>query len=190
MKYKLSDSNWKDVLEFTKNILGLDNTVKQTMDFICTRLVEIAGEKDSLSIVSDPFQEEYEQFTPDLVKIIMKSECLGGSLKFCILKKWKWVRQNLEDENLMFQMLLTIQFKDLDDSRMDEIVRVVKDWDISDDNWEVFKEVIANSKKERELECLMKKQLAKTKKLSRHEHFLNHDMFFGIPSGPELLFEF
>ena len=189
VKDKLSDSNWKDVLDYTKNILGLDNTVKQTMDFICTRLVEIAGEKDSLSIVSDPFQEEYEQFTPDLVKIIMKSECLGGSLKFCILKKWKWVRQNLEDEDLMFQMLLTIQFKDLDDSRMDEIVRVVKDWDISDDNWEVFKEVIANSKKERELECLMRKQLAKTKKLNRHEHFLNHDMFFGIPGDPELLFE-
>ena len=71
-----------------------------------------------------------------------------------------------------------------------EIVRLVKDWDISDENWEVFKEVIANSKKESELECLLKKQLAKTKKLSRHEHFLNHDIFFGIPSGPELLFEF
>ena len=59
-----------------------------------------------------------------------------------------------------------------------ELVRLVKDWDISDENWEVFKEVIANSKKESELECLLKKQLAKTKKLSRHEHFLNHDMFF------------
>ena len=89
----------------------------------------------------------------------------------------------------MFQMLLTIQYKDLDDSKMDEIVRVVKDWDISDEKWEVFKEVIANAKKERELECLMKKQLAKTKKLNRHEHFLNHDMFFGIPGNPELLFD-
>jgi len=189
VKEKLNDSNWKDVLDYTKNILGLDNTVKQTMDFICTRLVEIAGEKDNLSTESDPFQEEYEQFTPDLVKIMMKSECLGGSLKFCILKKWKWVRQSLEDEDLMFQMLLTIQFKDLDDSKMDEIVRVVKDWDISFENWEVFKEVIANSKKEREVESLMKKQLAKTQRITRHEHFLNHDMFWGIPGGPELMFE-
>ena len=112
-------------------------------------------------------------------------------LEVCILSKWKWLRQNLEDEDVMFLMLLTIEYKDLDDSRMDEIVRVVKDWDISDENWEVFKEVIAKSKKEKELECLLKKQLAKTKRLNQHEHFLNHDMLgmLGIPGNPELLFE-
>ena len=87
VKDKLSDSNWKDVLNYTKNLLSLD-MVKQTMVFICSRLVEIAGEKDSLSIESDPF-------------------------KFCILRKW------VGDEEQRFEMLLFIQFKDLDDSKVE-----------------------------------------------------------------------
>ena len=113
VKDKLSDSNWKDVLNYTKNLLSLD-MVKQTMVFICSRLVEIAGEKDSLSIESDPFQEEYCQFTPDLVKMMMmKRECFGGFFKFCILRKW------VGDEEQRFEMLLFIQFKDLDDSKVE-----------------------------------------------------------------------
>ena len=49
--------------------------------------------------------------------------------------------------------------------------------------------MIASAKKERELQCLIKKQLAKTKKLNQHEHFLNHDMLFGIPGDPEFIFD-
>ena len=56
-------------------------------------------------------------------------------------------------------------------------------------------EVVTSAKVERELESLMKKQQDKSFKtrqlLHRHHYgqFLNQDMFFEIPGGPDVVFE-
>jgi len=186
VKGKLSDSNWIDVLNYTKNILGLDKTVKDTIGYLCKRLREITGAKDSLYLQSDPYQNEYEQFSPDLMKIFMKSDGLGSCFKFCILRKWNY--KNSDEQDSTFNMLVEIQFKDLDDIKMGEIENEVKKWDISDENFECFKNVIKAAKKDRDMESLMREEFDKAKKLQRHEHFLNR-MVFGIPGDPDFLFE-
>jgi len=186
VKGKLSDSNWIDVLNYTKNILGLDKTVKDTIGYLCKRLREITGAKDSLYLQSDPYQNEYEQFSPDLMKILMKSDGLGSCFKFCILRKWNY--KNSDEQDSTFNMLVEIQFKDLDDIKMGEIENEVKKWDISDENIECFKNVIKTAKKDRDMESLMREEFDKAKKLQRHEHFLNR-MVFGIPGDPDFLFE-
>jgi len=186
VKGKLSDSNWIDVLNYTKNILGLDKTVKDTIGYLCKRLREITGAKDTLYLQSDPYQNEYEQFSPDLMKILMKSDGLGSCFKFCILRKWNY--KNSDEQDSTFNMLVEIQFKDLDDIKMGEIENEVKKWDISDENIECFKNVIKTAKKDRDMESLMREEFDKAKKLQRHEHFLNR-MVFGIPGDPDFLFE-
>jgi len=186
VKDKLSDSNWLDVLNYTKNILGLDNTVKDTIEYLCKRLMQFTGAKDTLYLQSDPYQNEYEQFSPDLMKILMKSDGLGSCFKFCILRKWNY--KNFDEQESTFNMLVEIQFKDLDDIKMGEIESEVKKWDISDENFECFKNVIKTAKKDRDMESLMREEFDKAKKLQRHEHFLNR-MVFGIPGDPDFLFE-
>jgi len=179
VKDKLNDSNWIDVLHYTENILGLDSTVKHTLEFICKRLKEMGGDMVSL------FQEEYEQFTPGLIKMMMKSENLGSSVKFCILRNW--ICKNLDKSGDTFRMLTLIKYKDLEDAKIDEIVGIVKNWDMSAEQWEGFNTVIGTAKNERDLESVLKEQLEKAKKLHSREHFF--DRFFGIPGDPELFFE-
>ena len=186
VKDKLNDSNWIDVLNYTKNILGLDTTVKDAIEFLCKRLLEMVGTKDTLNIQADPYQDDYEQFSPDIMKIVMESESLGSCFKFCILRKW--AGKNLEKQESTFYMLVKIKFKDLDDVKMGEIESEVKKWDLSDELLEMFLRLLDTAKKERELESLMKEQLDKRKQLQRHEHFLNR-MVFGIPGDPEFLLE-
>ena len=104
MKDKLNDTNCIHVLHYTENILGLDTTmVKQTMEFVCKRLMDMAGEKDSLALRSDPDQDaQQEQFTPDLVKIMMKSEHRGSCVKYNVRK---WISKNVEAVEKIFEML-------------------------------------------------------------------------------------
>ena len=90
----------------------------------------MVGEKENLNImVADPYQEEYEKFTPDLMKILIRNQILGSCFKFCILKKWGC--HNVEEQEKTWEMLLSIQYKDLDDVKMDEIHGELKKWDIS-----------------------------------------------------------
>eukprot|EP00092_Neocalanus_flemingeri_P039466 GFUD01042972.1.p1 GENE.GFUD01042972.1~~GFUD01042972.1.p1 ORF type:complete len:293 (-),score=103.66 GFUD01042972.1:85-963(-) len=185
VKDKLCDSNWREVFYYTKNILGLDNTIKHTMGHVCTRLVELAGEKDSLPMECDPYQQEYVQFTPDILKLILKHKYLGNSLRFCILRNW--VSGNSEEKEEIFEMLLLVQFKEIEDSKVEEILNEVETWDIGNENLESFNKVIENAKKERELESLMRKKFSN--KLQCQGHHLNHDMFFEIPGGPDVFFE-
>ena len=177
MKDKLCDSNWKDVIHYTKNILGLDNTVKDTMEYISSRLVELSMYKESLFMECDPYQLYYVQFTSDFIKMMMKSECLGNCLKFCILRNW--VCENSEDKDEIVLLLQLIQFKDLRETKVEEIVRVVKSWKIGEEHEASFNEMIETAKKDREMESLRKKQLSKSRKLHRDAEFffllLNHD---------------
>ena len=185
VKDKLSDSNWRDVLHYTENILGLDTTVKHTLEYICKRLKEMGGEMISLSLKGDLYQQEYEQFTPVLIKMMMKSENLGSSVKFCILRNW--ICKNSDKSEDTFGMLTLIKYKDLEDAKIDEIVSIVRKWDMSEEQWEGFNRVIETAKNERDLESVLKEQLEKAKKLHSREHFF--DRFFGIPGDPELFFE-
>jgi len=188
VKDKICDSNWIEVFHYTKNILGLDNTTKHTLEYICTSLMELAvtGEKDILSMKCDPYQQEYAQFSPDLLKLMLKI-CWGDCVRFCILRNW--VCENSEDKGEIFKLLQLIHYKDLEDSKVNKIVSEVKTWNIGDEYEQSFTEVIESAKKDRELESLMKKQLAKTRKLQSHAHFMNNDMFFEIPGGPDVFFE-
>eukprot|EP00092_Neocalanus_flemingeri_P006373 GFUD01006862.1.p1 GENE.GFUD01006862.1~~GFUD01006862.1.p1 ORF type:complete len:293 (-),score=87.44 GFUD01006862.1:33-911(-) len=185
VKYKLCDSNWREVFYYTKNILGLDTTTKHTLEHISTKLVELAGGKDSLSVECDPYQEEYVQFTPDILKLTLKNKYLGNFLRFCILRNW--VYENSEEKGEIFEMLLLIQYKELEDSKVEEIVNEVETWGIGKERLESLNKVIKSAKKERELESLMRKKFSK--EIQTHGHFLNHDMFFEIPGGPDVFLE-
>jgi len=184
---KITDNNWQEVFHYTKYVLGLDNTTKHVMEHICRSLVTLKSDKDQVCTKEDPYQKEYLEFTPSFLKLMLKTECLGNCLKFSILKKW--VGENNELTDHVLDMLKLIHFKDLDDLKVKEIVNEVKMWNISDDDEEKFQEVIANAKKERDWEDLMKKQLAKTRPSQRHGHFMNQDLIFEIPGGPDVFFE-
>eukprot|EP00092_Neocalanus_flemingeri_P023894 GFUD01025919.1.p1 GENE.GFUD01025919.1~~GFUD01025919.1.p1 ORF type:complete len:298 (+),score=92.14 GFUD01025919.1:52-945(+) len=144
IKDKITESNWKKVFNYTKNILGLVNTTKNSMTPICTRLVE---GKNSLSMAMERFNC---QCTPSMLKLVLKNDCLGGCLKFDILKNW--FLENSEAKGEILSMLKSIQFKELEDSKVEEIRSEVKTWNIGKELENSFKEVIETAKKERELD--------------------------------------
>ena len=77
VKDKISDSNWRDVLNYIKHIPGLVNTFKHCMKFICTKMVEMAGN----SLYMDPYQQKYAQFSPYLFKMMLENDCFGNCWK-------------------------------------------------------------------------------------------------------------
>jgi len=157
VKDKLSDSNWVAVLNQTQNILGLDKTVKNIMEFISGKLNMFALEKDSLTMETDPYQEEYEEFSPLLMKLLIRSPSLETCSKVCILRKWSL--NNLDERDAFFEMMNNIDYKDLDDIMMDVIVTKVVKWDISDEELDAFMKVLDSARKERDLERVKEHQL-------------------------------
>eukprot|EP00092_Neocalanus_flemingeri_P096335 GFUD01122628.1.p1 GENE.GFUD01122628.1~~GFUD01122628.1.p1 ORF type:complete len:296 (+),score=87.37 GFUD01122628.1:60-947(+) len=152
IKDKITESNWKNVFNYTKNILGLVNTTKNSMTPICTRLVELSKGKNSLPMAMERFncQLGYMQCPPSMLKLVLKNDCLGDCLKFDILKNW--FLENSETKGEILSMLKIIQFKELEDSKVEEIISEVKTWNIGKELVNSFKEVIETAKKERELE--------------------------------------
>jgi len=156
VKDKISDSNRRDVLNYIKHIPGLDNTIKHSMTPICSKLVKLDVGKARLSM-EDPYMQEYAQFTPDLFKLMLKNDCLGNCLKFRILRNWFF--ENSEAKGEMIELLKIIQFKDLEESKVEEIVSEVKTWNIGEGHKKCLNEVIENAKKEKELERLEKEKM-------------------------------
>eukprot|EP00092_Neocalanus_flemingeri_P089406 GFUD01113146.1.p1 GENE.GFUD01113146.1~~GFUD01113146.1.p1 ORF type:complete len:260 (-),score=81.71 GFUD01113146.1:52-831(-) len=141
IKDKITESNWKKVFNYTKNILGLVNTTKNSMIPICTRLAE---GKNSLSMAMERFNC---QCTPSILKLVLKNDCLGGCLKFDILKNW--FIENSEAKGEILSLLKSIQFKELEDSKVEEIRSEVKTWNIGEELENSFCEVIETAKKEK-----------------------------------------
>ena len=135
---------------YIKNIPGLDNTVKHSIvKPICVKLAECADDQENLSL-EDPYQHEYGQFTPDLIKMMLNEDCFGDWLKFSILRNW--FRVNSEAKVEVIKMLKIIQFKYLEEAEVDQIVSEVKTWNIGDGDEKVLNKMIENAKKERKLE--------------------------------------
>eukprot|EP00092_Neocalanus_flemingeri_P089405 GFUD01113145.1.p1 GENE.GFUD01113145.1~~GFUD01113145.1.p1 ORF type:complete len:244 (-),score=83.04 GFUD01113145.1:52-753(-) len=147
VKDKITESNWKKVFNYTKNILGLVNTTKNSMTPICTRLVELTKGKNSLSMERFNCQLGFEQYTPSMLKLVLKNDCLGGCLKFDILKNW--FIENSEAKGEILSLLKSIQFKELEDSKVEEIRSEVKTWNIGEELENSFCEVIETAKKEK-----------------------------------------
>ena len=140
---KICDSNWREVFNYIKHIPGLANTIKHSMEPICTKLLKLSG-MDSCPLtmeeLENPYQQDYvqlnfikhipdldniikhsikpfctklvgndslymeepyQQFTPDLIKLMLKDDSLGNYFKFWILKNWFF--ENIEEREL--QML-------------------------------------------------------------------------------------
>ena len=174
VKDKISDANWRYVLNYIKHIPGLANTIKHSMKPICSKLVKLDVGKDSLSM-EDPYKQEYTQFTPDLFKLMLKNDCLGDCLKFRILRNWFF--ENSEAKGEMIELLKIIQFKDLEESKVEEIVSEVKTWNIGEVHEKVLNEVVENAKEDRELERLKKEEELRVKRrLRRQGHPLIHLM--------------
>ena len=135
---------------YIKNIPGLDNTVKHSIvKPICVKLAECADDQENLSL-EDPYQHEYGQFTPDLIKMMLNEDCFGDWLKFSILRNW--FRVNSEAKAEVIEMLKIIRFKYLEETEVDQIVSEVKTWNIGDGDEKVLNKMIENAKKERKLE--------------------------------------
>eukprot|EP00092_Neocalanus_flemingeri_P081051 GFUD01101174.1.p1 GENE.GFUD01101174.1~~GFUD01101174.1.p1 ORF type:complete len:222 (+),score=60.83 GFUD01101174.1:2-667(+) len=150
VKNKITESNWKKVFHYTKNIPGLVNTTKNSMSPICTRLAELAKGKDSLSLECDSCQQEYTKYSTSTLKLMLKNDCLGVWLKFDVLRNW--FSENSEAKGEILSMLKIIQFKELKDSKVEEIRSEVKTWNIGEDHENTWNELIETAKKERELE--------------------------------------
>eukprot|EP00092_Neocalanus_flemingeri_P089403 GFUD01113143.1.p1 GENE.GFUD01113143.1~~GFUD01113143.1.p1 ORF type:complete len:261 (-),score=88.12 GFUD01113143.1:27-779(-) len=147
---KINESNWKKVFHYTKNIPGLVNTTKNSMSPICTRLAELAKGKDSLSLECDSCQQEYTKYTASTLKLMLKNDILGVSLKFDILRNWFF--ENSEAKGEILSMLKIIEFKELKDYKVEEIRREVKTWNIGKEHKKSLNELIETAKKEREME--------------------------------------
>jgi len=161
VKDKISDSNWRDVLNYIKHIPGLVNTFKHCIKFICTKMVEMAG--NSLSM--DPYQQNYAQFSPYLFKMMLENDCFGNCWKFRILRNWFF--ENREAEGEMIEML-KIVLCDAMPAVVEDIERDVKTWNIGEVHDKVLNEVIENAKKESKLKRLKKEEVRQMPMCYRH----------------------
>jgi len=167
VKEKLDDSNCRDVLHYTKDILGLDNTVRNVIEYMCDRVRSYYDQ--NLEVYHcDLFQDEYVNFTPSLMRMVLNTTSLGSFSKFTMFSKW--VKINNEDMDDVLKLLLTLQFKELDDCKLHKISSTVREWEIGEENIKTFEDHLKAVKMEKALD----------EKTEQNILVLRRDLFYGL----------
>ena len=73
IKEKIDETNWREVLSYTKDIMGLENTTKAALEHIMKDLVKLYNDIELDKEGEDPYILDYCGMSPNMIKLLFKS---------------------------------------------------------------------------------------------------------------------
>lgn len=194
VRSKISDSNWREIMDYTLPIPGLLNTSRHTVQFVCSRLAEGPQRKGDNQLVLmngkpgegwDPFSQDYLTFSGDMFKTMLRSEVLLGTFKLYLLRKWVENHRGKLDE--IFEMVSLLPFREFRENELKEIVTEVVGWDLTEEQVKEVRELVDESKKveEEERAVALRQDLKNNPVL-----YLRHMDMFYVNGEPEGMLQF
>ena len=91
IKEKIDETNWREVLSYTKDIMGLENTTKAALEHIMKDLVKLYNDIELDKEGEDPYILDYCGMSPNMIKLS------SDIVKMHLIKNW--VRHNSFKDN-------------------------------------------------------------------------------------------
>ena len=91
IKEKIDETNWREVLSYTKDIMGLENTTKAALEHIMKDLVKLYNDMELDKEGEDPYILDYCGMSPNMIKLS------SDVVKMHLIKNW--VRHNSFKDN-------------------------------------------------------------------------------------------
>ena len=73
IKEKIDETNWREVLSYTKDIMGLENTTKAALEHIMKDQVKLYNDIELDKDGEDPYILDYCGMSPNMIKLLFKS---------------------------------------------------------------------------------------------------------------------
>jgi len=210
IQHQITESNWREVFHYTKDIPGTYNTACHTLEFVCKRLRDgiprkekpkekaTAGikekEKEKTTVYCnqtalmegkeegwDPYEEDYINLPAQYFKVFMTTTNLVNSFKFFLLKKWR--NCNKENTGDIAGLVCTLlKNKSLGESTVSDIKKEISTWDLGEEGKARVEAVTEEAKKEKEREQEEKKQTDRAIQMARRGgHFLHRGLMMEFP---------
>jgi len=152
IKEKINEESWREVLSYTKDILGLDQTTKNALEFIMKQLSKYYSETvDFYADIKDPWWEEYCKMSTSTIKMMIQSEAgTNEQLKMHLINKWVVSNAFESIPSGVYDLLKCIDLKELSDNQIKSITDQVNKWPLSEEQFHMFSEMVSEAKKERD----------------------------------------
>ena len=122
IREKIDETNWREILSYTKDIIGLENTTKAALEHIMKALVKFYTDMELDKDCVDPYIQDYCAMSANMVKLMFKSHSNTNDIvKMHLIKNW--VKNNSFKENQVgvFEMLRSVDYKELSDGQIKSI---------------------------------------------------------------------
>jgi len=152
IKEKINEDSWREVLSYTKDILGLDKTTKNALEHIMKQLSKYYTDtNDFYPAIKDPWADDYCRMSTSTLKMMLQSEVgTNEQLKMHLINKWV-VSNSLENiPSGVYDLLRCLELKELSDIQIKSITDQVNSWPLSEEQFHMFSETVCEAKKERD----------------------------------------
>lgn len=210
IKEHIGNNTWREIFDYTKDIIGLYPTTCDSLKFICRKLVEgevtwvanfkgpgekekapgpasPVGSSNQVAIMEgkpeayDPYLEDYLNFPAPFFLVLLRDDSLLPTFKFHLLRLWAGRHEERKED--IFTLAMALPFKGLADAKVAEMLLEVRTWGLSLEAMEEVEDRAGKAKLEREREVEDRKEQEKAHKRQRRERRFIADFPMGIMFG-------
>jgi len=157
IRTQISKDNWREVLTFTRDIMGLDNTTRAALEPIIKSVdyyYQIENKFDLDKEHEDPWSSDYCGLSVPVFKLVLrsKSPLINEETKVHMLRSWVASNSFLKHQTAVFEMLQCLDFKEFLGPRkkIPEVTAMVKSWPLTEEQTSTFNSMVSKARREKE----------------------------------------
>jgi len=147
IKERITETNWREVLTFTKDIMGLDNTTRAALEPILKPVNKyyLEHKLDMDKEHEDLWSREYCSLSAPVFKLGLRSKLISEETKIHMLRNWVASNYFLLHQDAVFEMLQCLDLKKLLGS-IHEVTSMVKSWPLTDEQVTTFDTMVSRAR--------------------------------------------
>jgi len=189
IREKIDENNWRDVLVYTKDIIGLENTTKAALEpmikLVDKYYIEACLGMDKVH--EDPWATDYSTLSTHVFKLVLRSKLplIHEKTKVHMLRNWVARNSFLSHQAAVFDMLRCIDLKELSSS-MTEVTSLVNSWPLTEEQFSTFSSLVSAARRAQEEESDKRKRMRLSSRFGDPEEWTERQRDF-FQRHPQLL---
>jgi len=185
IREKIDETNWREILSYTKDIIGLENTTKAALEHVMKALAKYYHDTDLSKEPAneeegegDPYLAEYSRMSAPIVKLMLRSLASASQMvKMHVIRQWVaantlyhvQVRSGVRISRVntshfaqhragVFELLKCVELKEFTEAQMKTVTDQVRRWPLSEEQQQMFTQMVDTAKREKTEEADKRKK--------------------------------